>query len=59
MAAYAVFRSRTQGNRWDGVSYDVVHLGPTVVAKGIKETEADALAKALNEEHYKRVNHAE
>lgn len=36
--------------------YDVVHLGPYVVAEGLKQSEAEALAKALNEEHHQRVD---
>jgi len=34
--------------------FDVVHLGPTVVAAELKWIEAEALAKALNEEKRKR-----
>lgn len=36
--------------------FDVVHRGPTVVAADLKWIEAEALARALNEEHRKRVN---
>jgi hypothetical protein len=34
--------------------YDVVHIGPYVVSKGLRLEEAISLAKALNEEHKDR-----
>lgn len=34
---------------------DVVHVGPYVISKDLKVVEAIALAKALNDEHQKRI----
>jgi hypothetical protein len=36
--------------------YDVVAIGPYVVSAGLKQIEAEALAKALNEESKTRVD---
>jgi hypothetical protein len=36
--------------------WDVIHIGPYVVAKDLRENEAEALAKALNEQHKRTIN---
>lgn len=51
-----VVRHRSTNNITGAADYNVICLGPTVVSEGLKWIEAEALAKALNEEDAKRVN---